>query len=294
MPTPCGGWTRRRRGPPADGAREPRRTVTDRGRHDVLGVLVNAVDYDAATRLVLDAAREGRPFAATAAASHAVMTGVADPEHRHRLNALDLVVPDGQPVRWALNVLHGTRLAERVYGPELMLRCCAAAEREGLPIYLYGSTKETLERLEAGLRARFPALRIAGSSPSRFRRLSAAEKAEVVARIRASGARMLFVGLGCPRQEVWAYEYRPHLPLPVVAVGAAFDFHAGTQAQAPAFMQRNGMEWLFRLAHEPRRLWRRYLGLGPAYVCRVALQAAGVRRIDPASAPAPREELGFG
>src|SRR5690606_16922835 len=101
-------------------------------------------------------------------------------------------------------------------------------------------------------------------------------------------------GLGCPRQEVWVYEYRPRLALPLVAVGAAFDFHAGVQPQAPAAMQRNGLEWLFRLAHEPGRLWRRYLGLGPSYLWLVALQALGLRRVDPGSAPSPAEEIGFG
>lgn len=265
----------------------------DRGRHDVLGVLVNAVDYDAAVAAILAAARERRPFAASAVASHAVMTGVRDPAQRHRLNALDLLVPDGQPVRWALNLLHGTRLAERVYGPELTLRLCAAAAREGLPVYLYGSTPETLARLAASLTTRFPGLVVAGARPSRFRPLTPAEKAEVVAEVRASGARLLFVGLGCPRQEVWAYEYRPHLPLPLVAVGAAFDFHAGVQPQAPAAMQRHGLEWLFRLAHEPRRLWRRYLQLGPAYLALVALQKLGVRRVACTTAP-PAGELGYG
>lgn len=272
----------------------PELSRTDRRRHDVLGVLIDAVDYDAAVGAVMDAARAGRHFATTAAASHAVMTGVHDPEQRHRLNALDMVVPDGQPVRWALNLLHGTRLADRVYGPELMLRCCVAAAAEGLPVFLYGSTPETLGKLRAALVERVPGLEIAGALPSRFRRLSAAEKAEVVATVRASGARLLFAGLGCPRQETWVYEYRPHLALPLVAVGAAFDFHAGTQPQAPAGMQRLGLEWLFRLAHEPRRLWRRYLGLGPEYLWLVGLQAVGLRRVDPASAPAPVQELGFG
>jgi exopolysaccharide biosynthesis WecB/TagA/CpsF family protein len=268
--------------------------VIDRGRHDVLGVLVSAVDYDAAAAAILAAARERRPFAASAVASHAVMTAVDDDAHRHRLNALDLLVPDGQPVRWALNRLHGTALADRVYGPELTLRLCAAAARERLPVYFYGSTPETLARLTANLTRRFPGLVVAGARPSRFRPLDAAEKAEVVAAIRASGARLLFVGLGCPRQEVWAYEYRPHLDLPVVAVGAAFDFHAGTQAQAPAAMQRHGLEWLFRLVHEPRRLWRRYLQLGPRYLALVALQAAGLRRVDPRATTPPARELGYG
>ena len=268
--------------------------MIDRGRHSILGVLVNAVDYDVAVAAVMGAAREGRPFAATAAASHAVMTGVADGAHRYRLNALDLVVPDGQPVRWALNLLHRTDLAERVYGPELMLRCCVEAAREGQPIFLYGSTPETLDRLRSALTHLVPGLVVAGALPSRFRRLTVAEKEEVVATVRASGARLLFAGLGCPRQEVWAYEYRPHLALPIVAVGAAFDFHAGVQPQAPAWMQRRGLEWLYRLGQEPRRLWRRYLGLGPSYLWLVALQALHLRRVDPGSAPPPTEEMGFG
>lgn len=268
--------------------------MIDRGRHNVLGVRVSAVDYDTVVARTLDAARARRPFAVTAAASHVVMTGVRDPAHRHRLNALDVVAPDGQPVRWALNRLHGTALAERVYGPELMLRLCAAAEREGLPIYLYGSNPPVLPLLRERLRARFPALVVAGAQAGRFRRLAPAERDALVAELRASTARLVFVGLGCPRQEVFLYENRERIGVPLIAVGAAFDFHAGLVPQAPPVMQRHGFEWLFRLAHEPRRLWRRYLGLGPEYVARVALQAAGVRRVAPEQAPPPDEELRVG
>ncbi len=268
--------------------------MIDRGRHDVLGVMVSAVDYDRAVATVMEAARARRPLAMTAAASHVVMTGVQDPEHRHRLNALDMIVPDGQPVRWALNALHGTGLAERVYGPELMLRLCEAAAREGLPVYCYGSNPPVLEPLRARLLARFPGLRIAGLRPGKFRRLLPDEQAELVDDIRGSGAAIVFVGLGCPRQEVFVYENRERIGVPLVAVGAAFDFHAGLVPQAPPAMQRNGFEWLFRLVHEPRRLWRRYLGLGPRYLWLVALQRVGARRVDPASAPAPREEMGLG
>ena len=268
--------------------------MIDRGRHDVLGVLVSAVDYDAVVERTIAAAREGRPFTVTAAASHVVMTGVHDDAHRHRLNRLDVVAPDGQPVRWALNLLHRTALAERVYGPTLMLRLCEAAAGEGLPVFCYGANPPVLEPLRERLLARFPTLRIAGLRPGRFRRLDPAERDALVAEIRDSGARLVFVGLGCPRQEVFLYEYRERLGVPLVAVGAAFDFHAGRVPQAPEAMQRRGLEWLFRLAHEPRRLWRRYLRLGPEYVARVALQAAGMKRVTPESAPAPTEELRVG
>jgi exopolysaccharide biosynthesis WecB/TagA/CpsF family protein len=268
--------------------------VIDRGRHSVLGVRVSAVDYDAVVARTLDAARAGRPLAVTAAASHVVMTGVHDPEHRHRLNALDVVAPDGQPVRWALNRLHGTALADRVYGPDLMLRLCAAAERDALPVYLYGSNPPVLPRLRERLQARFPRLVVAGMQAGRFRRLAPDERDALVGELRDSGARLVFVGLGCPRQEVFLFENRERVGVPLVAVGAAFDFHAGLVPQAPAIMQRHGLEWLFRLAHEPRRLWHRYLRLGPEYAVRVALQAAGLRVGGPDAARVPAEELRVG
>jgi N-acetylglucosaminyldiphosphoundecaprenol N-acetyl-beta-D-mannosaminyltransferase len=255
--------------------------MMDQGKHNVLGVLIDAVDYEGAAERIITAARSGRPLAATALAVHGVMTGYADHEQRARLNHLDLVVPDGQPVRWALNLLHGTRLPDRVYGPELTLRVCQAAQREGLPIYLYGSTPAVLERFQHGLCERFPGLSIAGAEPSKFRRLSKAEKSEVAIRIRASGARIVFVGLGCPRQEIWAYEYRESLGIPIIAVGAAFDFHAGTTKQAPRWMQDYGLEWFFRFRTEPRRLWRRYVILNPWYVGLVAAQFLRLRRFSP-------------
>jgi exopolysaccharide biosynthesis WecB/TagA/CpsF family protein len=268
--------------------------MIDRGRHSVLGVRVDAVDYAAAVGRVLAAARERRPLAVSALAVHGVMTGVLDRAHRHRLNRFDLLVPDGQPVRWALNGLYRARLPDRVYGPNLMLRLCEAAAAEGLPVYLYGGTQEMLEALGANLRSRFPGLGIAGARASRFRRLSEAEQDEVVAAIRGSRAALVFVGLGCPRQEVWAYELREALSVPLIAVGAAFAFHAGRLPQAPPALQRRGLEWLYRLAQEPRRLWRRYLLLNPLYLALLSLQAVGLYRPDPDGAPAPSEALRYG
>ncbi len=267
--------------------------MIDEGKRNVVGVMVNVIDYEAAVRRVMEAARESRPLTVSALAVHGVMTGVLDDAHRYRLNHLDLVCPDGQPVRWALNRLHGAGLRERVYGPELTLRLCAEAARQGLPVYFYGSRPEVLERLRANMEGRFPGLKVAGARPSRFRTLTPDEKEEVARDIRRSGARLVFVGLGCPRQEVWAFEYRDLLPMPVIAVGAAFDFHAGTEPQAPARLQRVGLEWLFRLLHNPGRLWRRYLLLSPAYVALVVAQAAGLRRFD-TPPPAPTAELRYG
>jgi N-acetylglucosaminyldiphosphoundecaprenol N-acetyl-beta-D-mannosaminyltransferase len=277
-----------------DVAGRARERVINRGKHNVLGVLVHAVDYQFAVDRIIDAAQGGLPFAATALAVHGVMTGALDAEQRYRLNELDLVVPDGQPVRWALNILHSARLRDRVYGPSLMLALCERCARDRLPIYLYGSSLAVLSHLERRLRASFPELLIAGAQPSKFRRISPDEKKQVVDAIRGSGARLVLVGLGCPRQEVWAFEFRNALRIPIVAVGAAFDFHAGTLAQAPPGLQRFGLEWLYRLAHEPRRLWRRYVLLNPLYVAMVAAQGTRLLRITDRSASPPSREMNFG
>lgn len=257
----------------------------------LLGVGVRPTDYREASDAIIAAARARRPFGVSALAVHGIMTGVLDQEQRARLNDLDLLVPDGQPVRWALNLLYRAGLADRVYGPTLMLRICEKAAEEQLPIFLYGSRSEVLARLSTQLQARFPALRIAGTEPSRFRRTSAEEKDELVARIVDSGAAVTFVGLGCPRQEVWAYEYRASLRMPVVAVGAAFDFHAGLLPQAPPRLQRAGLEWAFRLSREPYRLWKRYLLLNPLFIAMVAVQATGLwkPRLSLEAAAAPRD-----
>jgi N-acetylglucosaminyldiphosphoundecaprenol N-acetyl-beta-D-mannosaminyltransferase len=256
--------------------------------------MVDPVDYQAVVEETMVAAREGREFAVSPLAVHGVMTGVLNSEYRYRLNHLDMVTPDGQPVRWGMNLLYRAGLHDRVYGPVLMMHLCRAAASQGIPIYLYGSSLEVLDRLQAALRRRVPGLLIAGAEPSKFRRTSPEEKVEIIGRIRDSEARMLFVGLGCPRQEIFAYEYRKDLRLPIVVVGAAFDYHAGLLQEPPALMQRTGLQWFYRLVQEPRRLWRRYLILNPSYLGLLALQAMGLWRPDPANVRRPRREMMVG
>lgn len=268
--------------------------MIDKGKHNLLGVLIDAVDYEAAVERIISAARKRQPLTVSALAVHGVMTGVLDATQRYRLNHLDLVVPDGQPVRWGLNLLHQSGLTDRVYGPTLTLKVCEQAAAEGLPIYCYGSRTEVLESFATNLRRRFPGLIIAGVQPSRFRQISVAEQRTIVTEIQASGAAIVLVGLGCPRQEVWAYEYRELLSMPLLAVGAAFDFHAGTLPQAPAQLQRLGLEWAFRLAQEPQRLWKRYAYLNPLYLGFLALQASGFTHFDPQFAARPAQELRYG
>ena len=261
--------------------------MIDKGKGNVLGVLVSVIDYEAAVSQIMSAARMRRHYAVTALAVHGVMTGVQDRAHNARLNSFDLVTPDGQPVRGALNLLYGAGLTDRVYGPELTLRVVRSAAAEGLPIYLYGSTQPTLDRLVPTLEGMFPALKIAGVEASKFRSNQPGEDAEIAERIKASGARIVLVGLGCPRQEVFAYAMRPLLDMPLLAVGAAFDYHAGLLKNPPAWMQRYALEWLWRLGLEPKRLWKRYVLLNPAYVARLAAQKTGLWKADP---PAPTGE----
>ncbi|HBK98417.1 MAG TPA: glycosyltransferase [Microcoleaceae bacterium UBA10368] len=268
--------------------------MIDQGKKNIIGVLVNSLDYEAAVNKIITAAHQQQPCSVSALAVHGVMTGVLDSTHRYRLNHIDLVLPDGQPVRWAMNLLYKTGLPDRVSGPTAMLDICERAAEEGLSIYLYGSQASVLEVLSQNLCKRFPKLIIAGMQPSRFRQVSPKEKQEIAQEIRKSGAAITFVGLGCPRQEVWAYEYRDDLSMPLIAVGAAYDFHAGNLAKSPEFLSRIGLEWLFRLIMEPRRLWQRYVLLNPLYIWLFLLQALKLKQFDPKDATAPREEMLYG
>ena len=271
-----------------------RSSLIDKGKKNLLGILVNAVNYEATVSKVIAAASAGKPMSVSALAVHGVMTGVLDSTHRYRLNHIDLVLPDGQPVRWALNLLYNTKLPDRVCGPNVMLQICERAAEEGLSIYLYGSKASVLEALSRNLCQRFPKLIIAGTQPSKFRQVSPQEKQETAQQIRNSGAAITFVGLGCPRQEVWAYEYRDDLSMPLIAVGAAYDFHAGILAKSPEWLSNIGLEWLFRMMKEPKRLWKRYVFLNPLYMWLFLLQALKIKHFDPTDATPPVEEVLYG
>lgn len=268
--------------------------MIDHGKRNLLGIGINAVDYEAAVAHIIRAGHEQQPLGVSALAVHGVMTGVFDKEHCYRLNELELVVPDGQPVRWGLNLLHGLKLPDRVYGPNLTLKVCEQAAEEGLPIFLFGSNEATLAKLQERLTEMFPKIQIVGSCPSKFRTLKPSEKQELIERIRQSGAKITLVGIGCPRQEVWAYEFRESLSMPVMAVGAAFSFHAGELAQAPAWMQDRGLEWLYRFTREPSRLWKRYVLLNPAYLSLLALQWSRLWTLTPGRGSRPVKEILYG
>jgi N-acetylglucosaminyldiphosphoundecaprenol N-acetyl-beta-D-mannosaminyltransferase len=246
-------------------------------RTAVLGIDLAVTDYDGAMDWMDAVVRARGRACVSAAAVHLVMVAQEDPETRRAIEDT-LVVPDGVPLVWALRAL-GHRGATRVYGPELMARYCARSAGTGTTMYLYGGKSDAaLELLTTRLRERFPGLRIAGGWSPPFRELSDEELDEVAGRINASGADVVWVGTGQPKQEKWMARMRGRLEAPILGgVGAAFDFHAGTLPQAPPWMQRAGLEWSYRLAREPRRLWRRYARYNPRFVAAFARQYAAHR-----------------
>jgi exopolysaccharide biosynthesis WecB/TagA/CpsF family protein len=264
------------------------------GKQNLLGVRIDAIDYESAVARIIESAQQGWRCTVGALAVHGVMTGATDLVHRYRLNCLDLIVPDGQPVRWAMNALYGTKLADRVYGPKLTLLVCREAARIGIPVFFYGSREEVVSKLAAEITEQCPGLKVAGFQASTFTRLTSAERQNLVERIMESGAKILFVGLGCPRQEVFAYEMGAHLSMPILAVGAAFDYHSGTLSEPPEFMQRAGLQWLYRLAQEPFRLWRRYLPQNTRFVVEFTLQFLRLRVANPSNAKPPSAEMYYG
>ncbi len=238
----------------------------------ILGMRVDATSYDHAADRIARWAAGGESRYVCVATVHTVMEAHDDAAFRGIVNDADLVTPDGMPLVWGLRLL-GVAGATRVYGPDLTPVVCARASDEGIPVGLYGGTPDVLETLRANLRRRSPGLAIAYAWSPPYRPLGADEDASVVRAINASGARILFVGLGCPKQERWMARHRGEVNAVMVGVGAAFDFLAGKKRQAPRMVQTLGMEWGFRLLCEPRRLWRRYLYHNPRFLALVAREA---------------------
>ena len=269
-PTPIAGTH-----PPSPAAAAPPPTT------ELLGVPLALTDYER-TMDWIDAtiARGGRGYVCVAAV-HTVMACAEDRDLRDAVLGSSLTVPDGQPLVWAMNAL-GHDLPSRVYGPELMARYCERAARTGAKLFLYGGRNQgALVQLALNLRTRYPGLKIVGGYAPPFRPLSADEEDAVVNEINRSGADVVWVGIGVPKQEKWMAAMRDRLDAPVlVGVGAAFDFHAGIVPQAPPRLQAAGLEWAYRLAHEPRRLWRRYMRYNPRFVGAFARQLAEHYRTD--------------
>lgn len=245
----------------------------------VLGVPLALTDYSATMDWIDAMVERGERGYVCVAAVHTVMASQEDAELREAVLGSSLTVPDGQPLVWAMNLL-GHELPSRVYGPDLMARYCERAAETGVRMYLYGGRNQgALVQLALNLRRRHPGIRIVGGYSPPHRELSEQEKDAVARDINRTGADVVWVGIGVPKQEKWMASMRERLEAPVlVGVGAAFDFNAGLTPQAPDWMQAAGLEWAYRLAHEPRRLWRRYARYNPRFVTGFARQWAHERR----------------
>jgi len=245
----------------------------------VLEVPLALIDYERTLDWIDDAVDAESPGYVCVCNVHTVMASSEDAELRDALMASSINVPDGQPLVWALNAL-GHSLPGRVYGPELMARACARGAETGQRFYLYGGRNQgALVQLALNLRQRYPGVRIVGGYSPPHRPLTEEEQAAVAEEINHSRADVVWVGIGVPKQEKWMAQMRPRLEPPVlIGVGAAFDFHAGLVSQAPNWIQESGLEWAYRLAHEPRRLWRRYMRYNPRFVVAFGRQLLGHRR----------------
>jgi N-acetylglucosaminyldiphosphoundecaprenol N-acetyl-beta-D-mannosaminyltransferase len=242
-------------------------------RANILGVGVSAINMDMALSTIENWIARREPHYICVTGVHGVMESQRDEELRRIHNTAGLVTPDGMPLVW-LSHLMGFRYVERVYGPDLMLAMCERSTERGYRHFFYGGASGVAEKLVVRLRCRFPELRVAGIDSPPFRPLTLEEDRPIVARINEVRPDIIWVGLSTPKQERWMAAHVGRLSAPVlVGVGAAFDFHAGIKKQAPRWMQRNGLEWLFRLAAEPRRLGRRYLINNPWFLWRIMLQA---------------------
>jgi N-acetylglucosaminyldiphosphoundecaprenol N-acetyl-beta-D-mannosaminyltransferase len=264
-----------------EGSVQPHPAPIDHPRTvDVLDVPLALVDYTSTLAWMDAMIGESSSGYVCVCNVHTVMASGEDPELRAALLASSINVPDGQPLVWAINSL-GHSLAGRVYGPELMARACADAAVRGHRFYLYGGRNQgALVQLALNLRQRYPGVQIVGGYSPPHRPLSGEEQEAVVEEINRSRADVVWVGIGVPKQEKWMAQMRPHLDVPLlVGVGAAFDFHAGLVRQAPTWIQEAGLEWAYRLAHEPRRLWRRYVRYNPRFLTAFARQLAAHRRL---------------
>ena len=231
----------------------------------ILGMRVDYTTFEMATEKIIQLALNGSGGYVCVGTVHMVMESFDDPGFRKIVNSADIVTPDGMPLVWGLKLL-GIKDAQRVYGPALTPYICEKASKLNVPVGFYGGTKIVLEKMIKNLKSRFPSLNVVYAYSPPFRPLTDEEDKKIIDQINSSGVRILFVGLGCPKQEIWMAEHKDKIKAVMIGVGAAFDFIAGVKPQAPKWMQNIGLEWLCRLMIEPRRLWKRYLYNNPRFI----------------------------
>lgn len=247
-------------------------------RANILGISISAINLAEATWLILDAVRRKRKGYVAVTGVHGVSEAQSDSEFRIILNSAFLNTPDGMPMSW-LGRWQGFKNMDRVYGPDLMQEICAVTKDDGVRHFFYGGAPGVANKLKAALLSRFPGLSVCGTYTPPFRPLNVQEENELFQRFEETKPDICWVGLSTPKQERFMAAYLYKLPVTVmIGVGAAFDIHAGRVRQAPQWMRRNGLEWLFRLAQEPKRLWKRYLINNPLFVIRILAQFSRLKR----------------
>ena len=246
---------------------------------NVIGTKVIAISYDSAVCKIIDWQENRQSRYICAANVHMIMEAYDSPSYQHVINQADLVTPDGMPLVWMLRRM-GYPNQERVYGPTLTVKLLKMANKESIPVGFFGSTPDVLNKLVENVKQEFPQIHIVYAYSPPFKQLSDEEDQQITESINSSGARILFVGLGCPKQEYWMHEHRGKIQAVMLGVGAAFDFIAGTKPQAPLWVQKIGLEWLFRLVTEPRRLWKRYIIHNPRFIYLASKQIIQYRITD--------------
>ena len=228
-------------------------------KKQLFSVSYSITDYEAASNLIIQKAKNHESFGVSALAVHGLIESVRDKSFRTSLSKIDMIVPDGQPIKWALNSFYKVGLKDRVAGPILTRHVLAKANRLSLSIYLFGSNQSTLDKIKNFMEINYPNITINGTHADRFREASPSEDTEDIKKINESGADIILVGRGCPRQERWVSNHIGLIHAPMMAIGAAFDFYAGNIKHAPVWMQKGGLEWVYRFIQDPRKCWKRYI-----------------------------------
>lgn len=247
-------------------------------KYNLLGIDYTASDYENISNVIIDKAIQKHSFGVSALAVHGLIESYNNPELKKMVNLIELIVPDGQPIKWSLNYFYRTKLKDRVYGPTLTWEVLKKANEHNLKVFLYGSTLNTLTLLQEKIFIHFPNINLVGFHVDRFRNASKEEDEQDIYHINQSGANLILVGRGCPRQEIWVADHLGKINGVMMAVGAAFDFHANTIKQAPGWMQKNGLEWLYRLIQEPGRLWKRYLFTNSKFIYLILLKIIKIHK----------------
>ena len=256
---------------------ESRKLPENQNRARVVSLSVNVCNHESVIEDIAELVEKGNGGYVCVSTVHMVMESYDDKEYGTKVNNADLVIPDGMPIVW-MQKLQGNKDSARVRGNDLMVKLCDFAEKKSLKVGFYGGRQEVIYKIAKRAAKDFPKLQIAYAYSPPFRPLSEAEDAEIIKNIRESGVQILFVGLGCPKQEIWMARHKNKLSAVMIGVGAAFDFYAGNIKESPRWMGNLGLEWLYRLMQEPKRLWRRYLILNPRFIWLAAMQLLGFKK----------------